>query len=91
VLAELARHGVRPAPRTPPRFVYEFVKALYTFEIRELKQRRRERGRALGEPPPLDDYRRGLHALRERYPILSLPPEAWLEPGQGSPGAGRPT
>ena len=79
VLAELTRHGVAPTPDVPPRRVYEFVKSLYTFEIRELKLKRREVGRVLGDQP-LELYRAQLRELQERYPVLGLPPEAWVEP-----------
>jgi hypothetical protein len=80
VLQELERIGLRPTPETDPRKVYDFLKALYTFEIREMKARRRELERVLG-PQPLDDYRRGLHALKSRYPLLEMPALYWVDRG----------
>lgn len=84
VLEELLLWGIAPDPTTEPARVYELLKAIYTFEIRELKARRREAERVLG-PQPLEEYRRGLHALKERYPLLTLPSRLWIEE---EPGAG---
>ncbi|HKB95083.1 MAG TPA: hypothetical protein VKC62_12750 [Gaiellaceae bacterium] len=78
VLAELARHGIVPRPETPPERVYELLKSIYTFEVREAKFRRRELERVLG-PQPLEPYRREIRALLERYPVLSLPAHHWVE------------
>lgn len=78
VLDELERFGVRPTPETDPRRVYDFLKALYSFEIREMKARRKEAERVLG-PQPLEDYRRRLHELKERYPLLEMPGLYWVD------------
>ncbi len=78
ILAGLLRHGVAPGPANDPRKVYEYVKCLYTFEIRELKLKRREAERVLGEQP-LELYRRQLRELQTRYPVLTLPPQVWVE------------
>jgi hypothetical protein len=87
VLAELARHGMLPRPETPPEKVYELLKSLYTFEIREAKLRHREKERLLG-PQPLDDYRRAVAALQQRYPVLRLPAHHWVERSrEGAAGA----
>lgn len=80
ILALLAGHGVVPTPRSDPRMVYEHVKSLYSFEIREMKLKRREAGWVLGEQP-LELYRRQLRELQKRYPVLTLPPQAWVEEG----------
>lgn len=85
VLAALEHHGLRPGPTTDPRDAYELLKAIYTFEIREMKLRRREKERVLG-PQPLDDYRRELRALQRRYPILKIPPQHWVEGSDGGSG-----
>ena len=82
VLEALEHHGLRPKPTTDPRHAYELLKAIYSFEIREMKFRRWEKQRLLG-PQPLADYRRELHELQERYPILKVPPQHWVE-GDGA-------
>lgn len=78
VLAELARWGIVPKPTTPPATAYFLLKAIYTFEIREMKFRRREVERALG-PQPLDAYRRGLERLKSKYRVLKLASHDWVE------------
>lgn len=83
VLAALERHGLRPGPHTDPHAVYDLLKAIYTFEIRGLKARRREAEAVLG-PQPLDAYRRQLQRLKERYPVLSIPAHHWVERGGGT-------
>jgi hypothetical protein len=77
VLAELARFGLRPRPTTDPERVRDFLKVLYTHEIRLLKRRRREAERVLG-PQPLEDYRRQVLALKGHYPLLGLPLALWV-------------
>lgn len=85
-LRELERHGVRPRPTTPPACIHDYLESLYAFEIRELKLKRKELERFFG-PQPLEGYAEQVRALKARYPILALPPEAWTEePGEG----GRP-
>lgn len=78
ILAELERFGMRPRPTTEPTTVYDLLKSLYTFEVREMKLRRRELERVLG-PQPLEAYRRDLEALKEKYPALKVPPHHWVE------------
>jgi hypothetical protein len=78
VLEELARHGLIPRPDTPPESVYELLKSIYTFEVREANLRRRERERVLG-PQALEDYRREIRAIQDRYPVLQLPAHHWVE------------
>jgi hypothetical protein len=78
VLEELARHGLVPRPETPPERAYDLLKSIYTFELREAKLRHRERERVLG-PQPLDAYRREVHAIQDRYPVLRLPSHHWVE------------
>jgi hypothetical protein len=82
VLAELARFGLRPRPGSDPERVRDFLKVLYTHEIRLAKIARREAERALG-PQPLEDYRRRVLALKARYPLLGLPLGQWVESGSG--------
>ena len=78
VLELLAAHGFVPRPETPPERVYDLLKALYTFEIRVARLRHQEKERVLG-PQPLDEYRREIQALQDRYPVLRLPAHHWLE------------
>ena len=75
VLAQLAGHGVRPTPATPPERVHEFVNDLYRYELRRLRDRllRRE----IQKP----DYYACVVEVRRRYPVLSMKPWQWLEPG----------
>ena len=73
VLEELARHGLRPRPDTPPDRLRDAVRDLYRFEIRRLR-----RELLAGRIRKLD-YAGRVIALRERYPLLSLPVQLWLE------------
>ncbi len=73
VLEQLARHGVRPLPSTPPALVREFVYDLYRYEIRRL------RARLLEGELQKRDYARHVTELRRRYPVLSLPVALWME------------
>lgn len=87
VLAELERFGIAPKPHTDPARVAELLKAIYTFEIRELKFRRREAERVLG-PQPIGEYRRQVEALKGRYPLLALPARMWVLPEGDEGGSG---
>jgi hypothetical protein len=73
VLRELARHGVAPSQDTPPEMVHEFISDLYLYEIRSLKARMK------AGLIPLGDYAKHVEALRNRYPLLSLPVRLWTE------------
>jgi hypothetical protein len=66
VLQHLLRHGVRPTERTPPQIVRDFVRDLYKYEIRALRERY-----VRGEFPKLE-YSEKVEALRRRYPVLAL-------------------
>ena len=70
--------GVAPTPETQPRMVYSFLRALYTFEIRERKARRREAEAFLG-PQPLSIYSRQIDELRQKYFMLRIPVRQWVE------------
>ncbi len=78
IASRLGELGVAPLATTQPRVVYRFLRALYTFEIRERKARRRELERFFG-PQPLSDYERQIEALREKYSLLRLPLGKWVE------------
>lgn len=71
VIDALSRHGVMPGPGTPPHLVREFVNDLYLFEIRRLRDRMRS------GLIPKDEYAARVAALRDRYPVLSLPIHQW--------------
>ncbi|HWP42426.1 MAG TPA: hypothetical protein VNO14_04275 [Blastocatellia bacterium] len=71
VLEELSRHGVSPGGETPPEIVRDFINDLYLYEIRLLKKRLKD-----GEIP-MAEYADHVEALRNRYPILSLPLRYW--------------
>ena len=87
VTRELLHHGVVPTRKTQPRMIYQFLRALMTFEIRDRKARRRELERFLG-PQPLDDYARQIEELRARYSLLRRHPREWVETAAG--GGGNP-
>ena len=78
VLATLAELGAAPRETTQPRIVYSFLRALYTFEIRERKARRRELERFFG-PQPFSDYERQIHELRQKYHLLRIRLRDWIE------------
>jgi hypothetical protein len=78
VLAGLLEFGAAPTPRTQPRIVYQFLRALMTFEIRERKARRRELERFFG-PQRLEEYASEIEALRTRYWLLRIPLEEWVQ------------
>ena len=74
VLEELAAHGLRPMPATPPRMVRDCLSDIYRYEIRRLK------ARLLRGEMPKADYNGHVIALRKRYPLLSVPLALWTEP-----------
>jgi len=73
VLAALLVHGVRPTPHTPPELVRGYVRDLYKYEIRRLRER------YLRREFPRDDYSRRVDALRREYPVLALLPAEFVE------------
>ena len=73
VLEQLLVHGVRPTPHTPPQLVRDFVRDLYKYEIRCLRERY-----VRGEFPK-NEYSRRVDALRRSYPELALPARAFVE------------
>jgi len=75
VLEQLAVHGVRPTPSTPPATVHEFVNDLYRYELRRL------RGRLLRREIAKPDYYAHVLDVRQRYPVLSLKLWQWTEEG----------
>jgi RNA polymerase sigma factor (TIGR02999 family) len=73
VLEHLLRHGIRPTAQTSPELVRDFVRDLYKYEIRCLRERYMRR-----EFPKLA-YAGRVDALRRRYPVLSLKAQEFVE------------
>ncbi len=74
VLEELARHGLCPGPSTAPGHLRDAVRDLYKYEIKRL------RGELLAGTFPKSEYAGKVVALRERYPLLSIPTALWVAP-----------
>ena len=73
ILEQLAVHGLRPAPSTPPEKVREFLNDLYRYELRRLRDRLLRR-----EIPKLDYYARVVE-VRNRYRLLALKTWQWTD------------
>ena len=73
VLAELERHGVQPAEHTNPEVVRAFVRDLYRYEIRRLRER------YLRQEFPKHEYHDRVDRLRRQYPVLALLPAQMVE------------
>jgi hypothetical protein len=73
VLQHLWRHGVQPAAHTPPELVRGFVRDLYKYEIRVLRER------MLRNEFPRGSYASRVDELRRQYAVLALPARLWVE------------
>src|SRR5262245_29659543 len=73
ILARLWAHGVQPTGRTPPTLVRNYVRDLYKYEIRRLRERYLQR------EFPKAEYWTRVDALRRSYPVLALPARLWVE------------
>ncbi len=73
VLAMLGAHGVMPTRHTDPARVRVFVRELYKYELRRLRDRY-----VAGEFPKREYWSR-VDALRRQYPVLALRPHEWVE------------
>jgi hypothetical protein len=73
VLEELERHGVRPTLHTPPQRVRDYVRDLYKYEIRRLRER------YLRQEFSKDEYWHRVDDLRRHYPVLALLPRQMIE------------
>ena len=73
VLEQLLVHGIRPTEETSPELVRAFVRDLYKYEIRCLRER------YLSGAFPKIEYARRVDDLRRRYPVLALQPREFLE------------
>jgi hypothetical protein len=73
VLAALLVHGIRPTPHTPPQLVRDYLRDLYKYEIRRLRERylRREFAKI--------EYSARVDQLRRQYPVLALRAVDFLE------------
>jgi hypothetical protein len=72
VLAACQRHGIRPTVRTPPELARGFVRDLYCYELRVL------RDRMLRHEFPKHEYANKVIGLRDSYRVLSLRAREWL-------------
>jgi hypothetical protein len=78
VLLELERHGIKPLPTTRPELVRDYVRDLYKYEIRQLRER------MLRAEFPKAEYASLVDALRRQYPVLAL--QSWQFVVEGQPG-----
>jgi len=74
VLERLIQHGVRPTSHTAPELVRGYVRDLYKYEIRRLRER------YLAKEFPKLEYSQRVDALRRRYGVLALLPREFVEP-----------
>ena len=72
VLRALLVHGVRPTPTTSPELVRDYVRDLYKYEIRSLRER------YMRKEFPKKEYSDRVDALRRQYPVLSLHAREWV-------------
>jgi hypothetical protein len=77
VLEQLLRHGVRPTEHTPPGLVRDFVRDLYKYEIRRL------RDCLLRGDFPKVEYAGRVDALRRQYPVLALSAREFVDAAPG--------
>jgi hypothetical protein len=73
VLDALLVHGVKPTERTSPELARGFVRDLYKYEIRQLRER------YLRQEFPKEEYWVRVDRLRRRYPVLALPARLWVQ------------
>ena len=73
MLEQLWRHGVHPKRGTPPQLVRDYVRDLYRYEIRRLRER------YLNREFPKAEYSERVDQLRRAYPVLALRAWEWLE------------
>jgi hypothetical protein len=72
VLRAVQQHGIMPTPRTPPDLARGFVRDLYRYELRVL------RDRMLRREFPKHEFVGRVIALRDHYRVLSLRAHEWL-------------
>jgi hypothetical protein len=73
VLDAVWRHGIMPTERTSPELARGFVRDLYKYEIRRLRERylKKEFRKA--------EYSALVEQLRDRYAVLALIPRQWVK------------
>jgi hypothetical protein len=72
VLEAAARHGIAPTESTPPELARGYVRELYKYEIRRLRERYLQQAFAKAE------YAGRVDALRRQYGVLALLPREWI-------------
>ena len=72
VLAALLVHGVIPTDHTPPELARDFVRDLYKYELRQLRDRYVQGEFAKRE------YSSRVVELRDKYPVLALIARQWV-------------
>src|SRR3954468_12362867 len=73
VLEQLLIHGVRPLEHTRPELVRDFVRDLYKYEIRHLRER------YLRKEFRKTEYAARVDARGPRYPVLARVPREFVE------------
>jgi hypothetical protein len=74
VMDALAPLGLRPTGRTRPETIRAQLNDLYRWELRRLRDQLLARRFSKAE------YATRVIAVRRRYPLLSIPMDAWLVP-----------
>jgi hypothetical protein len=73
VLDALREHGVVPTEHTSPEMARAFVRELYKYQLRQLRER------YLRKEFPKIEYHLRVTELRDRYPVLALFASQWVE------------
>jgi hypothetical protein len=73
VLASLLAHGVIPTDHTPPEMARDFVRDLYKYELRQLRDRYVKQEFAKRE------FSARVVELRDKYPVLALLARQWVD------------
>lgn len=82
VLDVVWRHGIVPTSWTPPELARGYVRDLYKYEIRRLRERYLKREFSKQE------YAGKVDTLRRQYAVLALVPRAWLVDHARGPAPG---
>jgi hypothetical protein len=78
ILERLDAFAIFPQAHTDPVLVRDFLKALHTMEIRTIRVEQQKAERR-GDRSTRRAYREKVIALREKYEILSIPVNWWVE------------
>jgi len=73
VLEALLVHGVRPTERTDPELARAFVRDLYKYEIRRLRER------YIRQEFAKQEYAERVDWLRQQYPVLAWRAKDWVK------------